>query len=105
MANPLLAAYRYTTHNFTQINESRKCGCCVCMKTFKADEVREWVGLDFENAEDPAALEKQTALCPRCGAEAVLGDKSGFPIHPDFLFQMNEAWFQRTVIRPPKPKA
>lgn len=105
MANPLLAAYRYVTENFAQINASRRCGCCNCMRIFPAEDVVEWVGLDFSKADDPKALDKQTALCPHCGAEAVLGDKSGYPIHPDFLQQMNQAWFQRTMIRPPKPKS
>jgi hypothetical protein len=81
------------------------CGCCTCVNVFPADEVVGWTGLDMHNADDPKAIEGQTAVCPRCGSEAVLGDKSGYPITLQFLTQMNEAWFQQTLIRPSGPKA
>jgi hypothetical protein len=58
----------------------------------------------MHNMDDPRAIDAQTALCPRCGSEAVLGDKSGYPINAGFLTRMNEAWFQRTIIRKPTPK-
>jgi hypothetical protein len=105
MKNPLVAAYRYTTNNWSQLQDSKLCGCCNCVQIFPADEVVGWTGLDMNNADDPRAVEQQTAMCPRCGSEAVLGDKSGYPIHAQFLTQMNEAWFQQTLIRPTGPKA
>lgn len=102
--NELVAAYRYTTNNWAQIGASRLCGCCSCVQIFPAEEVVAWTGLDMHNMNDPKAVDSQTALCPRCGTEAVIGDKSGFPIHASFLVRMNEAWFQRTLIRPPPAK-
>ena len=102
--NELLAAFHYTSKNWAQIQASRVCGCCSCMQVFPADEIIAWTGLEMDNFDDPAAVDKQTALCPRCGGEAVLGDKSGYPINPQFLCRMNEAWFQRTIIRKPAPK-
>jgi hypothetical protein len=105
MNNPLLAAYRYTTNNWAQVRGSKLCGCCNCLETFGPDEVVAWTGLDFQNADDPKAVENQTAMCPHCGCEAVLGDKSGYPINAQFLGHMNEAWFQKTQIRPTRPKA
>lgn len=102
--NELLAAYRSVYKNWSQIQASKVCGCCSCMQVFPADEVSAWTGLDFSNLDDPEAVDSQTALCPRCGAEAVIGDKSGFPIHAPFLVRMNEAWFQRTLIYKPAPK-
>ena len=75
------------------------------MQVFPADEVVAWTGLDMDNLDDPRAVNNQTALCPRCGSEAVIGDKSGFPINTHFLGRMNEAWFQRTMIRKPTPRA
>ncbi|MFY9510490.1 MAG: hypothetical protein WAQ05_05905 [Rubrivivax sp.] len=100
--NELLAAYRYTTNNFVQIEASKACGCCSCLQIFPPAEVVAWTGLDMHNMNDPKAIANQTALCPRCGAEAVIGDKAGFPITASFLTRMNEAWFQRTLIRPKK---
>ena len=46
-----------------------------------------------------------SALCPRCGSESVVGDKSGHKIDHAFLGGMNEAWYQRTmIIRKPAAK-
>lgn len=100
----LLAAYRYLSNNWAQIEGSRLCGCCSCMRIFPPAEVVAWTGLDMHNMDDALAIAQQTALCPSCGAEAVIGDKSGFPVTPGFLGRMNEAWFQRTIIRRPAPK-
>jgi hypothetical protein len=104
MSNPLLAAYRYISNNWLQVQGSTLCGCCKCVQIFRADEIVGWTGLDIDNVEDPQAVERQTAMCPKCGSEAVLADKSGFPINLDFLGRMNEAWFQRTMIKSLKPK-
>ena len=105
MAN-LLTAIRHTTHNRAEIEASTVCGCCNCMQTFAPDEIIAWSGLDAGNFDDPEALTGGTAMCPRCGGEAVVGDKSGCKIDMAFLSGMNEAWFQRTmIIRKPAPKA
>jgi hypothetical protein len=101
--NELLAAYRYTTNNWAQIGASTLCGCCCCVRVFPSDEVVAWTGLELDNLDDPKAAEQQTAMCPKCGTEAVLGDKCGFPITTHFLTRMNEAWYQRTMIRKPSP--
>ena len=100
----LLEAYRYTSNNWSHIEASSACGCCSCVQVFPPDEIVAWAGLDMANIDDPEAVKRQTALCPRCGSEAVIGDKSGYPINAQFLTRMNEAWFQRTIIRKPTPK-
>ena len=105
MKNDLLVAYRFLTSNWTQVQASTMCGCCNCMQTFSPQDIVAWTGLNFEDIDNEAAINKQTALCPQCGGESVLGNGSGFPVDPDFLGQMNEAWFQRTIIRKPTPKA
>ena len=104
--NELLAAYRYTTNNHAQIEGSKLCGCCHCVRLFKPEEIVGWTGLTVENIDDPKAIAAQTAMCPYCGSEAVLGDGCGFPINGHFLARMNEAWYQATLIRrPPKKPA
>jgi hypothetical protein len=42
------------------------CGCFYCLETFPAEEVEEYV--------DKFCGECITALCPRCGIDAVLPD-------------------------------
>jgi hypothetical protein len=104
MKNDLLVAYRFLSSNWAQVQASTMCGCCNCMQTFAPQDIVAWTGLSFEDVENPDAINKQTALCPLCGSESVLGNGSGFSVDPDFLAQMNEAWFQRTIIRKPAPK-
>ncbi|MDO9091553.1 MAG: hypothetical protein Q7U99_02735 [Rubrivivax sp.] len=100
----LLAAARHAHSNQAEIEGSIVCGCFCCMQTFAPTEILAWSGLDLSNFDNPDAASAGTALCPRCGSEAVIGDKSGYRIDPDFLARMNEAWFQRTIIRKPAPK-
>jgi hypothetical protein len=102
--NDVLAAYRDLANNWSQIQASSVCGCCYCVQIFPADEIVAWAGLDMNNIDDPRAIDRQTALCPKCGSESVIGDKAGYPITVEFLSRMNEAWFQRTVIRRAPPK-
>jgi hypothetical protein len=49
--------------------------------------VKEWV--------DEEKGIGQTALCSRCGIDAVIGCKSGYPITADFLGIMKIHWFQK----------
>ena len=101
----LLAAHRHTSNNRAEIEASRTCGCFSCMQTFPPAEIVAWTGLDMSNFDEPESLNDGTALCPRCGSESVIGDKSGYSIDPEFLGLMHEAWFQKTIIRKPGPKS
>lgn len=103
--NPLLAAHPHTSNNRAELEASTRCGCCSCIEIFPTEEIVAWSGLDMSNFNNPdAASGTETALCPRCGSEALIGDKSGYPLNPDFLNRMNQAWFQKTIIRKPSPK-
>jgi hypothetical protein len=35
----------------------------------------------------------QTAICPRCGIDSVIGDESGYPVTREFLAAMKAHWF------------
>jgi len=100
----LLAAHRHTTNNRAEIEASRVCGCIYCTQTFGPLEIVAWSGLDVSSFDDPDSLDAGTAVCPRCGSENVIGDKSGYRIDQDFLLQMNAAWCQKTIIRKPSPR-
>jgi hypothetical protein len=101
----LLAAHRHTSNNRAEIEASTVCGCIYCTATFSPLEIVAWSGLDassFDQPDDqPGDLDAGTAMCPRCGGETVIGDRSGYPIDAAFLHQMNEAWCQKTIIRKP----
>jgi len=36
----------------------------------------------------------QTALCPKCGIDSVIGSSSGYPITQAFLSGMRRYWFE-----------
>lgn len=100
----LLAAQRHTSNNRVEIDASKVCGCFYCSQTFPPSEIVAWAGLDVSSFDDPQSVDKGTALCPRCGSESVIGDKSGYTINAEFLARMHEAWFERTIIRKPTKK-
>ena len=102
--NELLAAQRHTSNNRAELEASNLCGCFHCMQVFPTLEIVAWTGLDMSNFNDSEAMNAETAVCPRCGSESLIGDKSGYAIDPDFLNRMHQAWFQKTIIRKPAPK-
>lgn len=95
----LLAAHAHTANNRAEIEASKLCGCFHCVWVFPPTEIVAWTGLDMENFDKPDTANAETALCPRCGSESVIGDSSGYEINPTFLSRMHEAWYQRTIVR------
>lgn len=78
----LESAHAHSSDHRQSLEESETCGCFYCKSTFRPDEVREWIDGG------------QTALCPRCGIDSVLGSKSGYPVTDvRFLSAMASYWF------------
>lgn len=73
--------HAYCTHNKKLIDASRKCYCFHCKGSFDPQDIEEYI----DNG--------HTALCPKCGVDAVLPDSIGEPIDDSILSQMNEYWF------------
>ncbi|WP_284614928.1 hypothetical protein [Aquabacterium humicola] len=94
--NPLLEAHRHTSKNREELEGSKLCGCCCCIGIFKTTEIVAWTGLDIDQLDNPETAGGETALCPRCGSEALIGDRAGYALTPDFLNKMNQAWYQTT---------
>jgi hypothetical protein len=80
------AAHRHSIHHRDEITHSNLCGCFYCCATFPPSDVTEWV-------DEGSDGHGQTALCPKCGIDSVIGDRSGFPLSRDFLLEMNSYWF------------
>ncbi len=80
-----IRAHAHSSGHHEEILSSEVCGCFYCLTTFHPNEVNEWI------SEGDGV--RQTALCPRCGIDSVIGSKSGFPITPDFLASMHRYWF------------
>jgi hypothetical protein len=80
------AAHGHSSQHRDEIGESSLCGCFYCGSIFPPSEIEEWI-------DDQTTGEGQTALCPRCGVDSVIGDRSGYPITKEFLERMKAHWF------------
>lgn len=74
-------AHAYSIYNREHIEKSWYCGCFYCGKIFRPFQIDLWA----DNGD--------TALCPFCDIDSVIGDYSGYPITEDFLKAMNKRWF------------
>lgn len=74
-------AHKYSIYNREHIEKSFKCGCFYCMKIFSSSEINFWID------------NNDTAMCPYCCIDSVIGDYSGYPITEDFLDAMKKRWF------------
>ena len=65
------------------IKASKVCGCFYCLRIFdpSVKKIKEWID------------RSDTALCPYCGIDSVIGCESGYPITHKFLKTMHEYWF------------
>ena len=80
----LEALYRLSTEHRALLAASAEAGCFNCRRTFAPAEIREWVDAD------PAGV-AQTALCPRCGVDAVV-PAAGIELTPDLLAAMRRRY-------------
>ncbi len=80
-----IRAHRHATYHREELLASEHCGCFYCLSTFPPTAIEawtdEWEGLG------------QTALCPVCGIDSVIGSESGYPITEEFLQRMKAYWF------------
>ncbi|HEX6772302.1 MAG TPA: hypothetical protein VF126_09775 [Acidobacteriaceae bacterium] len=72
--------HRHTRANREELEASEACGCIACERIYFPSEIVRW-------ADDV------TALCPHCGADAVVGSAAGIPIIPGVLRRAHERWF------------
>lgn len=75
----LTLAHQHARNNKEEIAESITCGCFFCQAIFDAKAVIVFTG--------------STALCPYCGIDALIGDKSGCELSSNFLLDMFKRWF------------
>lgn len=79
-------AHRFASKHRAQVESSDQCGCFYCLQTFSPSAITQWTD------------DQQTALCPQCGIDAVLGSASGAPLTPAFLRKMHSHWFHYEPI-------
>jgi hypothetical protein len=76
-------AHKYSINNKESIMKSEKCGCFHCLAIYPPSKIDEWIPDKYG----------ETAICPKCGIDSVIGSESGYPIKRRFLFKMRRCWF------------
>jgi hypothetical protein len=80
-----IRAHDHSYRNRDEIDRSEICGCFFCISIFSPLSITEWVHEDDGIG--------QTALCPYCEVDSVIGSHSGFSITHPFLSLMYLSWF------------
>ena len=70
--------------NKSRLQTAKKCGCFYCISIFNAEEIDDWT-IDVPD---------DTALCPYCYIDSVIGDNEGFPITEELLEAMYTEYFE-----------
>jgi|GEM_PF-2508688 len=76
-----ISAHEWSSYHRETLRESEICGCFYCLKVFPPREIELWTDDD------------DTALCPKCGIDSVIGSASGYSIEREFLQKMHDHWF------------
>ncbi|MBQ7989742.1 MAG: cytoplasmic protein [Oscillospiraceae bacterium] len=79
---PEYTAHRHCTYNREELEKSSDIGCFHCMKIFHNHKS---ISSFCDGGE--------TALCPYCGIDSLIGSASGYEITGTFLQGMNQIWF------------
>ena len=82
-------AHDHCSFHRAEILASESCGCFHCGAIFPPTQIIDWVDWIGDEGSDKG----QTALCPQCAIDSVIGDRSGFPITGEFLAKMKSYWF------------
>ncbi len=77
----LKKAHEACFQNKRILEKSKKCACFCCNNIFLPEEIEKWCD------------DNNTALCPYCQVDSVIGDAAGYPLSEDFIIQMNLYWF------------
>lgn len=78
----LKAAHSHSSNHRQVVEQSRVCGCFYCQETFAPATIKEWIDGG------------ETALCPHCGIDSVIGDESKVELSAEFLEAMHHMWFE-----------
>jgi len=79
-------AHQFSANHRVPVLASTVCGCFYCCSVFPPTAILDWV----DEADDGSGT---TALCPKCGIDAVLPDNAGFVLSREFLERMKAHWF------------
>lgn len=80
--NYLKMLHRQSIGNKVRLADAKDCGCYFCFSHFAVAEVEYW-----DDEDD------QTAVCPHCGIDSVIGEYEEQRVPDDLLKAMKERYF------------
>lgn len=80
--NYLKMLHRQSIGNKARLSDAKDCGCFFCFSHFPASAAEYW---DDEGGE--------TAVCPKCGIDSVIGEYDDERIPDDLLRAMKKRFF------------
>ncbi|MGI8548344.1 MAG: cytoplasmic protein [Gemmatimonadaceae bacterium] len=86
----LESIHRFSSRNRALLAQSKQAGCFYCQSLFDPAEMMDWVDAPQHETGDTA--DGITALCPRCGIDAVL-PSAAVVLGKQMLAEMNAHWF------------
>jgi hypothetical protein len=88
----LESIHHYSARHRDLLQRSDRAGCFYCQGMFAPSEVVDWVDGIQPDTGDTA--EGVTALCPRCGIDAVLPSAAPIALSPTLLAAMHCYFFE-----------
>ena len=80
--NRIIEAQKYSSNHKKELKKDNLCGCFYCLKMFNPIEIKQWI-----------KDKSETAICPYCGIDSIIGESSGYPITKEFLEKKKNYWF------------
>lgn len=97
-------AHTHCGNNRSELLASEICGCFCCLEIFPPSEIVDWIDEgDLPLFRNNVLVRindqrEQSAMCPKCGIDSVIGSRSGYPITAEFLSRMEKRWFSKISI-------
>lgn len=80
-AHLYIAAQVHASRHRVELEASEQCACFFCFRKFTAKDIKAWIDGN------------QTALCPHCGLDSVIGSASDIRLDDGFLRKMHQHHF------------
>ena len=87
----LESIHKFSDHHRELLERSERAGCFYCGEVFDPTEITDWI--DGRQVETGSLDDGVTALCPRCGIDAVLPSAAPIKLDSDLLAQMRSHFF------------
>jgi hypothetical protein len=92
-------AVAHSFQNRAEVERSDSCACFYCYARFTPAEIRYWADSDDPDYGDYGSGEPdferypgQTATCPFCEVDSVIGSASGYALTDELLRLLHEHW-------------